>query len=220
MPHIPRFTLYEKGFSLFEILIAIAVFAVVGMAATQIITVSFMTDRAGGMRTVATELAQEAIDAAESAATEKWQNIYGTSKGEANTYRPSHAAADCGSVKWCLVSGQDSISANNVTYTRYLYIENVSRNGAGDIVASGGTDDPSTQKATAVAAWSDGSATATTTLSRYFSRGRNAAAAQTQWVSGGTAPGSGETGTFGTDFAAQSNADITSVPGSLKLSPQ
>ncbi|KKT82406.1 MAG: hypothetical protein UW81_C0042G0007 [Candidatus Giovannonibacteria bacterium GW2011_GWC2_44_9] len=67
-----KYKFHEKGFSLFEILIAIAVFATMGLAAAQLISVSLQADKAGGQKTVGAKLVSEEMEAVNAIATEQW----------------------------------------------------------------------------------------------------------------------------------------------------
>lgn len=207
----------QAGFSLFEVLVAISVFAVVGVLAAQLIGISFQSEKASAFKTVALSLAQETAEAADAIAQERWQGVYGLSKGAANHY---YVTVNAG--KWATSTGDELITANGMQYRRYFYVENVSRDATTKDIESTYTasrDDPSTQKVTAVASWEDASGltlgSATTTV--YLMRARNTAASQTQWAaSGGTMPATGEDADFGTAISASSNMDF-SVSGELKL---
>lgn len=73
-------------------------------------------------------------------------------------------------------------------YTRHFYMENVERDLQGDIVSSGGTRDPGTEKVTAVLTWiPQGSSVATLQVSDYLTRWRNEIFHQSDW-SGGVLP--------------------------------
>ncbi|MBI5912983.1 prepilin-type N-terminal cleavage/methylation domain-containing protein [Candidatus Azambacteria bacterium] len=211
---------WEKGFSLFEVLIAISVFAVIGVVAAQLIGISLQSDKTSGQKTVALQLTQETAEALDSLAGESWQNIYGLSKGSANHYYTVVSGS-----KWATSTGDELLTINAGSYKRYFYIENVSRSSGGAIVVSGGNNDPSTQKATVVASWqNDGGVDigfATTT--KYLMRARNTAATQTSWAySGqGSNPSSGETADFNSDYASDAGNISTSTPsGSLTLTQQ
>lgn len=210
----------EKGFSLFEVLIAISVFAVIGVAATQLIGISLESDKTSAQKTIALQLAQEESEAVDSLATESWQNIYGLSKSSTNHYYTAISGS-----KWATSTGDESLTLNTTPYKRYFYVDNVSRDSGGAITTSGGNNDPSTQKITAVASWqnSGGIDIGAATTTKYILRARNTAATQTGWDNGGggSAPGSGEAGNFGTNFAAIDAAVSTSTPsGSLTLTQQ
>jgi len=71
----------------------------------------------------------------------------------------------------------------NQVFTRYFYIDNVSRDTSGDIQESysASTDDPSTQKVTAIVNWQDGR---TMQLSHYLTRSKNRTFTQDNWSAG------------------------------------
>ncbi|MBI1755116.1 prepilin-type N-terminal cleavage/methylation domain-containing protein [Candidatus Azambacteria bacterium] len=207
----------DGGFSLFEVLIAISVFAVIGAIAAQLIGISLQSEKTSAQKTVALQLAQEESEAVDSLAAEYWQNIYGLSKGPANKYY----AVISGS-KWATSTSEETVTINNDSYKRHFYVENVSRDSGGAITTSGGNDDPSTQKVTVAVKWfSGGLEINTATTTKYIMRARNTAASQTQWYNGGgTGPGTGETGTFGTNFTASSSIDFSVNPTTtLRLLP-
>ncbi len=204
----------EAGFSLFEVLIAISVFAVIGVVAAQLIGISLQSNTTSGQKTVALQLAQEESEALDSLAAESWQNISGLSKGSSNHYYTTVSGS-----KWATSTGDELLTINSAPYKRYFYIENVPRNSGGAIVSSGGTNDPSTQKATAVASWQNdgGVDIGAATTTKYLMRARNAAATQTDW-SGSTPPSSGENGVFGNNYASK-DASVSTTGGLLQLTP-
>ena len=218
-----KYKFHEKGFSLFEILIAIAVFATMGLAAAQLISVSLQADKAGGQKTVGAKLVSEEMEAVNAIATEQWNNIYALNKGSANHY---YAVVSSG--KWATSTGNELITANDLEYTRYFYAENTCRdattknikgitdsNGMAETcVGVGGNHDPSTQKITTIATWKQagGNTLGTTTQSAFLTRSRNAATAQSDWATGAgqaTNPSSGEDANFNGGFSSQDgNIDI------------
>ena len=222
--HVSCFMFHEDGFSMFEILVAISIFAVIGIVAAQLIAVGLDTNKKGGQKTTANAIAKEVMETAQAVATEQWNLLHGLSKGSGNKYYPANTTAICGSEKWCFAtttSGESAI-VNNLTYTKYFYVDNVSRDAATrNIVESGGTNDPSTQKVTVVVAWQGGGGTGlgTTTASSYLTRSRNTAAVQTGWTASGqeSNPSTGEDADFNSSFSASSNIDYTGTPGSIKL---
>lgn len=94
---------------------------------------------------------------------------------------------------------------SSAPYSKYFYVENVGRDGNGNIVTSGGTDDPSTQKISSVVSWQDGRQIV---YPKYVTRKRNFAVVQTDWKGG-----SGEEGPLtliGDKFSASSNITASS----------
>ncbi len=206
---------------MFEILVAISIFAVIGIVAAQLIAVGLDTNKKGGQKTTANAIAKEVMETVQAVATEQWNLLYGLGKGLGNKYYPANTTAICGAEKWCFATttSGESVVANDLTYTKYFYVENVFRDATTRNIVSSGGSDPSTQKVTVVVTWqnSGGAGMGTTTASNYLTRSRNTAAIQTNWVSSGSAPGSGEDENFGTDFSASTNIDYTGTPGSIKL---
>ena len=220
----------SAGFSLFEILIAIAVFATVGLAAAQLIGVSLQSDKTGGQKTVGAKLVSEEMEAVNAIVTEQWNNIYALNKGSANHY---YAVVSSG--KWATSTGDELVTANDLEYTRYFYAENTCRdtttknikgitdtNGTAETcVTSGGSHDPSTQKITAAATWKQPGANTlgTTTQSAFLTRSRNAVAAQSDWTTGdgqATNPSSGEDANFNGGFFWQDGNIDTSQSSIIK----
>lgn len=219
MLHASCFTFHEKGFSLFEILIAIAVFSVVGVSVAQIIGVALQSDKTAGQKTVGLELAQETMGAVNAIVTSQWNDVYNLTEGGGTLYYPANTAALCGSVKWCVQSGSATSSANSLIYTRSFYPDNVSRTGTTtDAIYNAPNDDPSTQKVTVTVTWAatgGGAQLGSVSVSNYFTRARNAVAVQTRWDDSpaGTAPSAGENGAFGTDvFSLASSTTSTTTP--------
>ncbi len=116
-----------------------------------------------------------------------------------------------------LSASEISLLYNNKPYTRYFYVDNVSRDGSGNIVTSAGTDDPSTQMVHSVVLWEENR---NVTLGQYFTRSKETVLYQNSWRSG-----SGQTGPITnvlTGYDTSSNlvagATISGGPGSLTSS--
>lgn len=90
---------------------------------------------------------------------------------------------------------------NSRPYTRSFKIENVFRQD-GNIVSSGGTEDPSTQKITATVSWGDN---LSLSISEYITRNRNDVTQESDWSGGNFDSGASE-------------AIDASTPGEIKLS--
>lgn len=98
-------------------------------------------------------------------------------------------------------------------FTRFFNVENVNRLGD-DIVTSGGSDDPSTQKITSRVQWTAIDKTPEVKIATYLTRWRNFVFHQTDWSGG-----SGQDGPFtapGAVFSTSTNTDYSGAPGSLK----
>ena len=123
-----------------------------------------------------------------------------------------------------LVSGTESVTVGGVAYNRSFSVQNVCRDAASrDItgitdsggaatacVASGGNNDPSTQRVTVLVSWGEDSVS----WSEYAARWQNLICLQMDW-SGGT--GSGTTTCPTTTHGGATSIDTSG--GTLKLTP-
>ncbi len=105
--------------------------------------------------------------------------------------------------KWTLPASSEAIALNTASYTRYVTINNVSRDlttRAIETSYNSAHDDPSTQKVAVTVSWQGTGSPVT--VSDYFLRWRNKVCPQTSWAGGVSSgvkscPGSGDT-TFST----------------------
>ncbi len=178
-----------------EILIVIAVLAVIGAIASQIIVVSITGNKVASEKNLALGILNETFEAVDSIATEKWQDIYNLTKGSVNYY------SQASSTKWVAASGTENINVGGIDFTRYFNVQNVCRetspgSDGRDITGitddngtsatcntSGGIHDPSTQKITATVNWTTNQ---TISSAEYISRWRNKVCLQTNWSSAGS----------------------------------
>ena len=170
----------QKGALLLELLVVIALLAVILSVGAQAVYVSLRSGKVSGERDVAVGLASETLEAVRSTAEEKWQNIYSLTKATQN-YFPTQS-----SNKWILSSGVGTVVVNGITYSRSVVIDNVSRDQTTRFIESSYTsadDDPHTQKVTVTVSWPNADAV---TLSDYFFRWRNKVCSQTGWSTAGS----------------------------------
>lgn len=168
----------KRGALLLELLIVISLLAVILSVGTQAVFVSLQSSKVSGERDIAVGLASEALEATRGVAEEKWQNIYDLTKGS-----PYHMVQTGN--KWATSTGSEIISLNNASYTRYVVIDNVSRDASTRMIDTGNNYDPSTQKVTVTVSWSYADPVI---ISDYFLRWKNKVCNQTSW-SGGTGSG-------------------------------
>jgi len=208
-----KISTHKKGSLLLELLVVIGVVAILIPLIAQIVVSSLRSNKWSTENKVAAGLADEETKAAESASFEKWQNIYSKIKGSANHY---YAAKSGGA--WAISAGDESLTVNNLAYTRYFIISNVCRDTITKSIimdpsippcTAGNSDDPSTQKITVTVAWVDGSFS----KDYYLTRWRNQVCHQTAW----SGTGSGPANCPSTLYESATNIDVTSIPGSLKL---
>lgn len=223
----------SKGQLLIEILLAIAVGAIILGISAQLIFISLRSTQVAKKRTVMVELTKEALEAMRAIrdyneptgppATQGWNRIYCPpdgnfvacgGKGLVNPYRLVAGTT------WTLAIGSENITISGETYTRKIIIDNVSRtSGNVDSTYNSANDDPSTQKITVTVSavgFSDVS------YSEYISRWRNAAPVQTNWSLGGgqvNNPTGGSDSNFNTQYDSGNNLDNGCVPDCLKILP-
>ena len=139
----------------------------------------------------AAALEQETMESVRSVAEGKWTDLYSVSpKGATTTYRIASSGTP---PVLTVASGTEEVVVNNITYTRFFSVENVDRDVNGSIVATGGTEDPSTQKITVTVRWPISGQTAELKIAEYLTRSRSEVLWFTDWsggigVAGGVPP--------------------------------
>jgi type II secretory pathway pseudopilin PulG len=177
----------QKGQVLAEVLIAVVIAGIVigGIAST--IGTSLITSKRTKQITAATALAQEDTEAIKSIASSNWLTVYcppaDSGCGNKGSGYPYSIVLPESDRTWHVQSGEATSTpdAGGVVYTHYFYLDNVNRGGDGGIVGSGGTEDPSTQKATVVVTWSGESETNPFTMSEYLMRVTSASFRDFNW---------------------------------------
>lgn len=103
---------------------------------------------------------------------------------------------------------------NSIVFTRYFSVENVLRDSGGNIVPSGGAEDPSTQKITTYVLWpGSGSAKGEVKVVDYITRWQNKIFQQTDWSGG-----AGQNGPLTEPNNKYSNAtSVINEEGSLRI---
>lgn len=201
----------KRGSLLLELLIAISILAVVLSVGSQAVFVSLKSGKVSAESDVAIGLANEALEAVRGVAEEKWQNIYNLA-GKGSTHYYATSTVPTG--KWTLATGDEIIDLNTARYTRYVVIDNVSRDSAMRAIENpyvSADDDPGTQKATVMVSWAGGDPVV---VSGYFFRWRNKACNQTGWSTGGS--GTSVKTCPDTSYDTK-DAAIDTTGGSLKL---
>ncbi|MDD5099071.1 MAG: prepilin-type N-terminal cleavage/methylation domain-containing protein [Candidatus Colwellbacteria bacterium] len=196
-----------RGQSLVEILIAIGISSVLigGVVTTYVVSLNSNAD--ARLSAVGTELAQETYDNIKAISEAQWSTVYNVTKST-----PYHLSLVDQSFD--IVSGTEEITIDDFVYTRSFTVENVLRGAGGDIVSSGGVDDPSTQKITVIVEWTSVMGARETKIGGYISRTRNISLRLTNWGD------SGDEGPFvsqTTSFLTSDNIDFVSLPGVIKV---
>ncbi len=193
----------KKGQITIELLIALIVGGLILLTAGQLIFVSLQSSRAGDKQNIALGLAQEGQAAVRAIKDEDWNNIYNLTKG--SSYHPTHNGGG-----WSLSAGTDEPISG---YTRSIVIDNVQRDESGNIVESGGTDDPSTQKVAVTVTAND---MRDIVLVEYITFWRNEIWTQTDWSGGDGQTIWLDDTKYDSD---DNNVEVNDPPGDLKLAP-
>lgn len=195
----------KNGQSLAEILIAVALGAVMVMAAATAISVSLKINNQASRIQVGIGLAKGLLENVKVWSEQDWHNITSLSTSSLNHYYLSSSTPPLA------ISGQEIIDVASSTYIRYFYIDDVARDSEGKITSGSGTNDPSTKKITVE--WSTNQV-ATTSMSAYITRSRHKIYLQTDWSGG---PGQeGPSTTVNNQFSTSSNINYT-TPGSIYI---
>lgn len=200
----------ESGQILIEIIIAGLVIIFISLAITQAVQTSVRgVDQTFG-KTTAVFLSREMTEAMRAVAKDDWHNITTLATSSANTYFATTSAG-----AWVSATGTEAVVLNNITYTRYFYLEDVKRSATTNEITTGaGYLDSSTGKIITDVSWTDSTGPNNFSQIVYLSRFLNATFPQQDW-SGGPVTISVITSAT-TTFATSSSIDYGN-PNSLKL---
>lgn len=169
----------RAGSLLFELLIGVAIITVIITISAQAVYVSLISNKKSGEKDQAVAILKETIDATRAVTESRWQDLYALSKGGTHYYPTLSNGA------WTLVAGDEVINGTNAQFTRYVTIDNVSRDTttrAIETAYNASRDDAGTQKITAVVTWGGN----TLSASEYVFRWQNRICLQTGWTSTGS----------------------------------
>lgn len=200
----------EKGQSLIELIIALGIGVTMVSVASSGLFLVLRSGQLAQQNESAASLAGSLIDNITAVSQGNWHSIYDLNKGSSNHYR---IATSTGQL--AIQSGDENLIVNGTSFTRYFYVENVSRDGSGKIesVYNSLNDDPSTQKITSAASSQIGGSPLAVNSVIYLTRSQNFVFNQTDWSGG-----SGQEGpitSVNNKFLSQTNVDFTTTPGSL-----
>jgi len=194
------------GQSLMEIIISLTIGVILMAAAAAAIIPTLRNNSESQNVQTANSLAQEYLDNIQNLAESNWLNIYNPPalKGPNSQFylRMSETT-------YQIFSGASSTIIQNLTFTRHFSIENVNRDGNGNIAASG-SDDPSTQKITVTVSWPTNRLISRT---EYLTRSKNKVFNQSDWSNG---PGQeGPINSENSGFSSSNNIDYSTSSGSI-----
>ncbi|RJP45818.1 hypothetical protein C4587_00290 [Candidatus Parcubacteria bacterium] len=195
------------GQSLVEVLISVAIGVVMIAAVATLIVAAIRLSSQAHRAQAGAGLGRELLENVRVWAERDWYSILSLSTTSANHYH-----LNVSSSPFSAVSGDEAVTLASTTYTRYFYVDDVGRDAAGKIVASGGSPDPSTKKITVIYQWPQ---SPLNTLVMQLTRWRSDVLYQTDWVGG---PGqSGPASSMNSRFASSSQIDHVSTTGSFIL---
>ncbi len=196
----------QRGQLLLEMLLLIGVIVMVGGLVSQITYASLTANKSSSLKSAAEGLADEEFAGVTAATYAKWHNLYNLTKSSSSHYYVSQVAG-----AWQINSGDETLSLNGTTFTRYFYISNVCRDDATKAIVAtsgvppctaGNSDDPSTQKVTVHVGWDGG----TISKSEHLTRWRNLLCQQSSW----SATSSATSTCAGTDYGSSTNIEASS----------
>lgn len=205
-----RITLFATPYRLFAnsngqiLLEALITVAVVAILASSIVTLIVVTNRnleSARRRDIASSLSTEAFTALRSivesddATSQGYNRIYCPPSGTCPSTKgtATHYYAVLTNGIWGVASGDETLTLQGISFTRYLTIENVCRNGTvisgptdtngstTTCTGSGGTHDPSTLRLTSTL---QAKQMTDLVVSQYVTRWRNVVSDQTDWSGG------------------------------------
>jgi hypothetical protein len=152
---------FSNGFSVIEILLAAALFLIFSSGAVGIIIYGNRMNLLGEQQAVATQYANEGIEVVRSIKNQNFTTL-------SNTYCTTGAGIQKSGLVWTLkaVGTSDTFDTN---YSRVIKICDAARDASGNIVESGGTNDPYLKKVTSTVSWNAGTTRAdSVVLSTYY----------------------------------------------------
>ncbi len=202
------FSSYEKGQSIVEILIAIGIAALIIGSVVTTYVVSLRANANARLAAVGLQFAEETYDNLRALTEANWHTLHAIPKAV------NHHLTIVGD-KFSINTGTETLMAQDVQYTRSFIVENVQRDAGGNIVATGGLNDPSTQRVAVTVSWPIAGETGTARIEGFLARNRNISFRTTNWTDGPlhAGPFMGET----SGFATGNNIDFATLPGTIKL---
>lgn len=198
----------KNGQTLIEVLVAVAVGAVLFVGAVSVISPSIKVNTQANRIATQADLQRALLQNVTAWTGGNWNNINSLATTSVNTYYLLTATSP-----FTATSGKEFIVVGSTTYSRYFYVDNVNRDvTTGNITTSGGTNDPSTKKITAVSNWPGGT---TTTIVTYLTRHAGNPYSQVDWSGGGNS--AGPVTIVGNQYFENSGMSTT-IPGILTIS--
>ncbi len=173
----------EAGQSLIEILIGVAIGAILIGGAAATITLTLRSNVQNKNIQIASSFSQAMLDQVSVYADADWHNIdvlSGIVPGN-----PYHLIASGSGFE--RKDGSKSDATEGIVFSTSFKVESVNRNQETDAIESSSAstyEDPSTKKIISATTWSENGQTADVTVNRYITRSRNLIFQQTNWKDG------------------------------------
>lgn len=197
----------NKGQSLIEVLIGVVIGTIFVIVVITVISPALRSQSEAARIQTASALGRELLDNVRVFAEADWHNLINLSAGASN-----HYYLNTSSSPFAAVAGEETVLVASSTYERYFYYDGVSRDSSGNIVTSGGVEDPSTKKVVVYFRPQNG---AWRSFDSYFTRKQNKISVQSDWSAGPSGNPVVVTSTIG--FATSTNITYTAIPGSIQL---
>lgn len=131
---------WQTGMSIVEVILAIAIFVMIGAGTVVSITNGLSTTRLAREQQFATALAVEGLEGTTAMRNHNWSNL------AVGTYGLSESGGS-----WSFIPGSDQDPSGR--FTRMITVSAISRDGNGNIVTSGGTLDPNSRMVEVSVIW-------------------------------------------------------------------
>lgn len=141
----------KKGVSIIEILAVISIITITLTSLLGLISFSFGFSNLIKQTIQANNIAQEAIEIVRNFRDGTNWNLDGLGTVATGDSNPYHLEKSGSPAQWLLIPGIETINS----FSRKIVFDNVMRDGNGNIVASGGFDDPDTKKVTVIISWQE-----------------------------------------------------------------
>lgn len=202
-----------------EAVIGLGISIVMISAATGSLFLVLRSGNASAQNQSAGSLANGLLDNVRAFSEAQWSVLYALPKAPPVDAAQKHHLTVSGG-QFVVTSGaEESLAVNDITYRRYFYLENVSRDGNGDIesVFNPSQEDPSTQKIVVGVDWDLPTQPGHLEITSYITRWGPHIATQTDWSGGaGTI---GPVLDFGSRyFSGSGDVDVVTNPGTIRIS--
>ena len=197
-----------KGQSLFEVIVAVGVAAIIIGSAATVMVVSMRAGKSSVENQKGYAVAQNVLSTARSYAESDWSTFYNNAGLNQQFYFLEGTSTPT-STPLTINTGTTTVSLfeneATMTYTAWFTIDNIYRdsNNAATLSSSGTVEDPSTLRVTAYVDWSVGGGTKEVSMSQQISRTRSDIIQFSQWGEG--------------DATTTGNVSVTSDGGSIHI---